>query len=162
MDCQRCRSFTQIGKQCSRQACLSALKCAQHLSKEDGLAVRKSMIPGAGYGLFATRNFPKNTIIGKYNTPSAYMTEKDISHNTSRSLDTSYIWCTDSTERHCWDARSSQSTIARYANGCDKPGHKLNCNAMITIHGNLKTERNIMAGQEILIAYGPDYWKYNR
>lgn len=167
-DCQRCISMTKKGTQCHRTTCITSQKCAQHLDLEDGLAVRPSNIPGAGLGLFTTRSFPAHVIVAKYNLTSAYMAEEDLTRKMDPYLDTSYIWCRDLAEKHCWDARSTQSTIARFANGCDKAAttgkgsKKIKCNAMITRTGDLKTIKRLAKDVEILIPYGPDYWLYQQ
>jgi hypothetical protein len=45
----------------------------------DGVEVGHSTIPGAGYGLFATRRFPKNSIITEYEGPGPRLTREQAS-----------------------------------------------------------------------------------
>lgn len=163
-DCSRCVGIKKDTKRCTRRTCKIAHKCFQHLRIEDGLAVKKSKILGAGLGLFATTEFPfhphlKNQVtIAKYNIVSEFMNQAPLKKGQA----TDYTWCADKKERRCFSATSTQSTVGRYCNACDRPKHRKECNAKINQSGNIKPIKTIQAGDEILIDYGPSYWRHHR
>jgi hypothetical protein len=56
------------------------------------------------------------------------------------------------------DARSTQASVARYANACDKPGARKQCNARFNSVGKLVAVEKLKKGQEVLTKYGRDYF----
>jgi hypothetical protein len=154
-DCVRCNGRTKSKKRCTRRTCMVEGQCWQHAAATTGLRVKKSTIPGAGKGLFADRDFPANRRIVLYGKKSKYMPGPvDLSRTQDRHP---YAMCI--TDKKCWDARSTQSTQARFANGCDKPGHEKPCNAKMTPAAWLVSKKAIRKGDEIFFPYGPDYWE---
>lgn len=164
-DCQQCRSDTKRGDQCLRRTCKLANLCWQHLKADYNLMVKKSEITGAGMGLYTTVpiNVPmsqraRGKKIVQYSSPNAYMASRSRAQiNDLYGTELApYVWCKNSNE--CYDAKSTQSTVARYANSCDKPGARRPCNARISNSGWIVATRNIPAGGEIFVKYGPEYW----
>lgn len=162
-DCQKCKSKTKATgnrKNCTRTTCKIPNRCWQHVRRDEGLAVKKSTITGAGQGLFATRDFKfdrKKKVqicITKYAVENEYMSKRPIRIDE----DPTYVWCRDRAEQNCYNAVSTQSTIGRYANACDRPGSESICNAKINKAGNIVPTRNIKAGDEILVRYSSSYW----
>jgi uncharacterized protein len=154
-DCVQCNAETKSKRRCTRTTCLIEGQCWQHSAASTGLRVKNSRIPGAGKGLFADRDIPKGRRIVEYAKKSNFMPGPvDLSRSDDRHP---YAICL--TPRRCWDARSTQSTQARYSNGCDKPGRNDVCNAKMTPLGWLVSTRRIQRGDEILFPYGPDYWE---
>lgn len=65
------------------------------------------------------------------------------------------VWCANA--KNCFDAKSSQSHWSRFAaNSCDSPNDRRECTGIIRNNGNLRTIRELRAGEEILIAYGDE------
>ena len=162
-DCQRCSARNVNNRQCARRTCKIAHVCWQHLKSIYHLQVKKSRIPGAGLGLFTTE--PIKVRRGGTQRIVQYAARNRFTHKlTERAVDdlygdglAVYVWCKNRNE--CYDARSTQSTNARRANGCDRPGQRQQCNARITQGGWLVAQKSIPKGGEIFIPYGPEYWR---
>jgi len=117
-----------------------------HLSRDEGLRIKKSTIPGAGLGLFAAKNFAANKKIVDYNgdlstKPSGgdYDLElgKDKFVNANRSV-----------------------FVGSYSNMARAKDKKKN-NAKLTAYageGRIKSTVPIKAGKEVLTSYGKSYW----
>src|SRR4051812_24098296 len=58
--------------------------CAYHLHKYHGLAIKKSTIPNAGFGLFATHLYKKDEVI-------AYYTGKVLTDKQAKKSNSQYI-----------------------------------------------------------------------
>ena len=156
-DCVRCSARTKSKKRCTRKTCLIEGECWQHSAASTGLRVKNSRIPGAGKGLFADRDIPSNRRIALYAKRSRYMPGPiDSTQSEDRRP---YLWCQAGNPRRCWDARSTQSTLARWSNACDKPGRNDVCNAVMRPTGWLVSTRRIQKGEEILFPYGDEYWE---
>jgi uncharacterized protein len=156
-ECDRCHGTTKGGVRCSRTTCQTARYCWQHLIKESGLRVRRSSIPRAGLGLYAEKDYPKGKLIGAYTGDIIDKAELDKRYG--KNTQAAYVLGT--AKNRFIDARSTQSCVARYANGCDKPrsGSKVKCNADFTTRANLRATRKIEKGDEIFARYGRSYWK---
>jgi uncharacterized protein len=127
------------------------------------LVVKTSTIPGSGKGLFTKKLIPAGTRIAEYKgRVSAW---KDAKHEDG---DNAYIYYV--TRNHVIDAKADKKSLARYANdakGLTKvKGINNNCEYVeegvrVFIHA----KKDIPAGSEILVPYGPEYWqviKYNK
>lgn len=166
--CQRCEAHTKKGVRCQRRTCKYSTYCAQHAKKLFKLEVRKSSVaPGAGCGLYVYQPnaslrdrpvFKKNEIVSKAITSKATITLDD--HNVS-------AYAIRLSKKHgILDMRSTQSGLLRYANSC-MPEQR-GCpryNARLSIgypagepRVSLKAEKNLYHGDEILWAYGKQYW----
>lgn len=156
--CQRCHSNRKGKKQirCKNRTCRTARKCWRHLMIENGLRVKNSTIKGAGLGLFTTKDLKANVIVDSYKAKLPILTLKQIHQRYPGNTLGQYVWCH---ANKCVDARSTQSNLARFSNGCDSTRSQMSrCNAQITKQGNLKTTKKIKANSEILCRYGPEYW----
>lgn len=160
-ECDRCNgTAASTGRRCSRRTCKIAGLCYQHLRSAHGVEIKKSTIPGAGMGLFAARD-----IVVRRGKPTPILPyggdPLTASQVKERYPDASpqYVMCTSGDR--CQDGRSTQSSAARYANGCDRRGQGLfsRCNSKFTGVGKLAATRTIKKGEEILVRYGPEYWK---
>jgi hypothetical protein len=65
MPTQQCTANTKQGKQCGQRT-QHGEYCWIHLSQLHGARIKPSLVPNAGKGLFATRDFKKGEIIGNY------------------------------------------------------------------------------------------------
>ena len=63
---ERCRAKTSSGDRCSRISSYPCDYCIQHLRSVKGLEIKKSGIEIAGQGLWTTRPFKLNDVIGTY------------------------------------------------------------------------------------------------
>lgn len=122
---------------------------------ERWLKVKKSQIPNSGKGLFTTIDIKKGQRIVEYK--GRLHKWKDIKYQ-----DASNGYLLYMTSQAVIDARPSRS-FGRYAN--DAAGFSrvsgLKNNAEYLYEGKrcyIEAKRKIAAGEEILVAYGREYW----
>ncbi|MES2593338.1 MAG: SET domain-containing protein-lysine N-methyltransferase [Bacteroidota bacterium] len=125
----------------------------------EDLLVKKSTIPGAGKGLFITRDVKKGERIVEYLGEVITWKECDIRADRDEGGYVFYI-----SRKKCIDAFHTPEHLARFANdakGMVKiEGLKNNC--VYEIYKNrgwIASTKDIKAGSEILVSYGPQYWK---
>ncbi|RYY13731.1 MAG: SET domain-containing protein [Chitinophagaceae bacterium] len=127
------------------------------------LVVRKSTIPGSGNGLFTKKLIPAGTRIIEYK--GKVTTWKDADHEDG---DNAYIYFVKRT--HVIDARKNKKWLARFANDAKGltrvKGITNNCEYVEeNTHVYIHAKKDIPAGGEILVPYGPEYWqviRYNK
>ena len=124
---------------------------------EKFLKVRKSLLPGAGKGLFTTIEIPKGSRIVEYK--GKLRKWKEVKH-----LDgiNGYLMLINRNE--AIDALPAKNTFGRYAN--DARGLSrfagLRNNAEYVVDGKrcfIEATRHIRAGEEIFVFYGEAYWR---
>lgn len=127
---------------------------------EKQLMVKKSVIPGAGKGLFTKKPIPKGTRIIEYKGKAS--TWKDVDHNEGNN---GYIYYVN--RNFVLDAQHDKTALARYANdarGIGRVKGILN-NCHYVTEGTrvfIESLKDIPAGGEILVSYGPEYWQVIR
>jgi len=121
----------------------------------EGLRIKKSTIPNAGLGLYTTKARANNEKLDNYKIGTVRETKQDIDRRYGDGLG-QYVWCQNA--KNCFDASSTQSNHVRFSNSCDHPGARRKCTGIIRNNGNLRTLRNLRAGEEILVAYGDEYY----
>lgn len=127
------------------------------------LVVKKSTIPGSGKGLFTKKFIPAGTRIIQYK--GRVSTWKEADHEGG---DNAYIYYVK--RHHVIDARTDKRSLARYANDAKGltriKGVVNNCEYVEEgLNVYIYSTRDIPAGSEILVPYGPEYWqviRYNR
>jgi uncharacterized protein len=127
---------------------------------EKHLVVKTSTLPNAGKGLFTKVFIPKRTKIVEYK--GRITTWKEIKEDDGENAYIFYV-----KRYHVIDALPTKKPLARYAN--DAKGFVkvkgLNNNAEYVIKGLqafIESTKDIEAGSEIFVDYGPDYWKTMR
>ncbi len=123
---------------------------------EKQLEIKQSNIPGAGKGLFTKKLIKKDEIIIEYiGTVTRW---KDVDHDNGANA---YIYYVN--RNHVIDARNHKKSMGRYANdargiqrlkGFRNNAHYVKDGANIYIEAIV----NIIAGDEILVSYGKEYW----
>lgn len=120
------------------------------------LVVKKSRLPGAGKGLFTRDLISKGSFIIEYK--GSITTWKKVLESTEFN---GYVYYVN--RNHVIDAMQDDAGIARYANDAKGlvtlPG--LVNNAEYVIRNKqvfIKAIAEINAGDEILVAYGKEYW----
>lgn len=121
------------------------------------LTVKKSTIPKAGMGLFATVDIPKGTKIGYY--AGVYLNEKQY----NRLKNQNYVWYI---KKDLYvDAYPCKKALLRYSNSFMSRKQRIKMKKKYNIEpytygGKLwyRTIRNVKAGDELFIDYGPEYW----
>lgn len=126
----------------------------------NGLRVKKSFIPDAGFGLFATRDFLKNEYITHYE--GDLISRQEALARRSRGED-SHIKCLH-LMGDCIDGIKGNSAVK----GCggaslvnDARSQKGNNTRFETRNGTiwLRATRDIAKGEELLASYGRTYWR---
>ncbi len=120
------------------------------------LEIKESELPGAGKGLFAKEFIPKETRIVEYK--GSITTWKEVEHDDGSN---GYIYYVK--KNHVIDASRHPSALARYANDAEglQRVKGVRNNASYVEDGLkvfIEAKRNILAGEEILVEYGKEYW----
>ena len=159
-DCQRCIARKADGRRCSRTTCLYSELCWQHAGRDLGLKIAPSTIPGAGRGLFATRDLPRNYAI-RYGRPIDRLTRAEIHARYPNNQVATYGLCS---ANRCVDGRSTQSGLARWVNAPRGTNRRSN-SALTMLNTNnpwaarATLTRAVRQGEEILTNYGAAYWR---
>jgi hypothetical protein len=127
---------------------------------EKQLYVKKSTLPNAGKGLFTKKFIPKGTRIVEYKGKTR--TWKEVQADEDESPYIYYV-----KRNFVIDALNDKKALARYAN--DARGLErikdINNNAEYAEEGVrvfIEAAKDIPAGGEILVGYGPEYWQVIR
>jgi SET domain-containing protein len=152
--------------------------CWQHGVTEIGLRVKPSTIAGAGFGLFAARDFPKHTIVCEYEGDVIDGKELDKRYGSDERAE--YAISIPGTTKFI-DAIHSNDGFARFANHVPKQESNIEFvgklvpvevkstkvknkerqrnTVVATVYKiGLQTRRAIKAGEELFVDYGKDYW----
>ena len=153
--CSQCTATTAAGTRCRKRTCRGPV-CWQHAQSQHGLRVKPSQIQNAGFGLFATKRMAKDARIAAYD--GERRTRADVKEEYGDETG-QYVLCRS--DRECFDASASNSSLARFAN--DARGSSLTNNARFTRGAKgpplLRAARAITAGREVLVSYGREYWR---
>jgi len=127
---------------------------------EKQLYVKKSSLPNAGKGLFTKVFIPKGSLIVEYK--GKITTWKDVKDDDGKN---GYIFYVK--RYHVIDALPTKKPLARYANdarGLTRiKGITNNCDYITKeLKAYIESKKDIPAGSEIFVDYGPDYWKVIR
>lgn len=158
----QCRATVSNGsRQCKRKTKARYPYCYSHTDSKLGVQVKKSTLPNAGQGLFATEEIKANKRIIEY-TGKRRKTEPQ---------NTDYTFAVKNrggAVRYIDSADPSRSSVARYVNAC-RSGQRCQNNAVFrTQHVNgkgkiiLRSKKKIKKNREIFASYGKDYWKHKR
>jgi SET domain-containing protein len=127
---------------------------------EKQLYVKKSTLPNAGKGLFTKKFIPKGTRIVEYKGRTR--TWKEVQADEDESPYIYYV-----TRNFVIDALNDKKALARYAN--DARGlqrvKNISNNAEYVEEGTrvfIEAAKDIPAGEEIFVGYGPEYWQVIR
>lgn len=154
----------RTGARCRNKTRMRFPKCWQHTRSQDGVAVKDSTIPGAGKGLFATKDYRKNETIMQYKGPIKWL-DKDEEEKTSNRylLLANNMKAKRNGKRAFVDGQDpSNSTVVRYAN---TKTTKRDNNTYFAHNNNprygpfprVRTTKNVHKGREIFTDYGKSY-----
>jgi hypothetical protein len=127
---------------------------------EKQLYVKKSTLPNAGKGLFTKKFIPKGTRIVEYKGRTR--TWKEVQADEDESPYIYYV-----KRNFVIDALNDKKALARYANdarGLERVKNISN-NAEYVEEGTrvfIEAAKDIPAGEEIFVGYGPEYWQVIR
>ena len=148
---RRCVANTRKGEQCGARTKFGAL-CWNHLRSQIGVRIQPSHIPGAGLGLIAARDLPKNTPIGPYCGDESR--DPDETHGGSK-----YVFALS--RARTIDAARTDTNPTRMINDSKGYGAR-NVNFIVDrIRGTVRvaTSKAVKKGDELIIDYGDKYWK---
>ncbi|MDD2978257.1 reverse transcriptase domain-containing protein, partial [Aquabacterium sp.] len=160
---QRCSANTKVGTQCGQRTAVAHL-CWNHLARDMGVRVRRSGIPQAGRGLFAAwpEGLPKDHRIPY--TGDEIVLDDDFQGG-------AYVLETKRGEGI--DAARRNSGPGRWINdprgARNQRGRALQPNCTFVVHtlpgggdrvAAVRTLRPVLRGEELLVRYGPHYWRY--
>jgi transposase InsO family protein len=156
MPSQRCIGTTRKGGHCKQRTARGSL-CWNHLSSVLGLRLRVSVVPGAGMGLFASRDLPARTDIDY--TGDRRPLDNDTEPGPY------FLQLTNST---AIDAARTNAGPGRWIN--DPRGSDAAANATWSLYtppgkprvACVRTLRRIKKGEEILVKYGANYWRFHQ
>jgi len=161
---QRCTANTRAGAQCAQRTAVAHL-CWNHLRRDLGLRVRQSTVPSAGKGLFAAwpRGLPKG-----HRVPYT----GDLISTEGGRIGGAYVLETRS-DAEGIDAARRNSGLGRWVNdprgALDEQGRRRTANCDFVTHtprgggqriAAVRTLRPILKGEELLVRYGAEYWRF--
>lgn len=121
------------------------------------IEMKPSGIPGAGKGVFAKKDIPNNTDLGFYR--GEHLTDKEFETKFSNAGLGTYVLTLD---------EPSDNNKKFYVDGLKKgnwtsrinspKGTTNKANIVFYTDGRVVSKRNIKAGEELFVGYGPKYW----
>ena len=121
------------------------------------IEMKPSGIPGAGTGVFAKKDIPVNTDLGFYR--GQHLTDEEFQTKFSDAGLGTYVLTLD---------EPSDSNKKFYVDGLKKgnwtsrinspKGTANKVNIVFYTDGRVVSKRNIKAGEELFVGYGPKYW----
>jgi hypothetical protein len=156
--CGRCVAINKNGTRCKRRVCMGRKVCHTHRKAGVGLEVKNSNIPNAGKGLFAAREFKKDSVIGVYAGEVLTLAQHSARHGANKHDHGPY---SIQVGNRVVDAACRRGLMS-LANG-SKSIARANARFVDNIRPsggiNVKATKRIRVGQEIIVYYGADYFK---
>lgn len=140
-------------QRCNVQTTVTHPYCWRHTREVLGVSVKKSLIPKAGMGLFAEKDFSIGDDIVQYKGAKMTLAEYDAKYS-GDSMGSYGMMLDDNT---VLDAAKTSWGVARYA--CDYHGSRKKNNAEFVHHNNqiwIIAIWPIKKGEEILVDYGEE------
>ena len=159
---QRCSANNNAGGQCGQRTAVAHL-CWNHLQRDLGLRVRQSTVQDAGRGLFAARELPANHRVPY--TGDEIELRADVNGG-PYVLQTGRGIGIDAARRNCGLGRWVNDPRGAF----DEQGRRRVANCEFTMHtprgerrsvAAVRTLRPIVRGEELLVRYGSDYWRFH-
>ena len=162
---QRCAANTNAGAQCAQRTAVAHL-CWNHLKRDVGVRVKPSSIPGAGRGLFVAR---AGGLPAGHRIP---YTGDEVSLDAGGTVGGPYVLQTRAGEGI--DAARRNCGLGRWVNdprgARDEHGGVQRANCEFVLHtprgertriASVRTLRPVESGEELLVQYGADYWRFH-
>lgn len=160
---QRCSADTKSGAQCAQRTAVAHL-CWNHLLRDMGVRVKASSVPGAGRGLFVER---RNGLPTGHRIP---YTGDEVVLADERAggpyvLQTRRGAGIDAARRNCGLGRWVNDPRGAVSDG----GRPQRANCEFVLHtppgsgqrvAAVRTLRPVLNGEELLVKYGSDYWRF--
>jgi len=156
MGAQRCTASTKAGGWCKARTKYGCM-CWVHRAAVDGTAIKESTIPGAGKGLFATRDFPNKAVIARYT--GDLLNTQDGEDSEDGFEGSEYVL--ELSQLVSIDAARTDTADGRLINDIHRTRLKPNVR-FVPFHAQrtvtIKTTRAVKAGEEFLLSYGRSFW----
>ena len=156
---EQCKGKTAKGERCKRRSQKSGM-CWTHLAKEQGLKIKKSQIPGAGDGLYATKEWNRGNNITEYGGDRVELDNNGNDVRTGQPWRSQYGLQIKKHPLTFIDARKTNSAPGRYANTAR--GSEFRNNAQLVYDRNgrkahVRAAQRIEPNQEIFVPYGNSF-----
>lgn len=179
----RCEGIKADGNRCTRKTVRALPYCWQHYQKINRVIIKRSGVPGAGFGLFVCDRtkkkgevvFKKNDLIAQYNGDALNNAELNSRYGSGGQTAT-YTWYNDKLKVNLDSA--CKRYLGAFANDPKGTGKRANTtlkhkkvNQRDRDHINhlrykdlpsrvsgLVALRDIKNGEEVLVNYGADWW----
>ena len=152
MVCPVCNGTTQLGRPCRLKTCRYAPKCWIHTKVE----TKTSTIEGAGQGVFAKEDIPRNEKIADYKVGTKQLTKDEVEAKYGEDVTARFVW--KKSRNVFYDGHPAvANTIASKFNtarvGVGRRRKRIN--ARILASGSIRAlPRRIPRGNEIFVPYG--------
>jgi SET domain-containing protein len=121
------------------------------------IEMKPSRIPGAGTGVFAKKDIPINTELGLYR--GEYLTDKEFEKKFGDSGLGTYVLTLDDPSEEGRKFYVDGLKKGNWTSRINSPKGTLNkVNIVFYADGRVVAKRNIKAGDELFVGYGPKYW----
>lgn len=160
LQCNQCTATKKAGGRCKNRVCIGTTVCHVH-RKELGVKVKKSTLPNAGKGLFATKTFNKNSVIGEYSGENVSEAEIGRRYGKSKHDNVPYGLGANNAKGRVLDSACRRSVMSLANSGRSRMQSNAKFSDRIKPNGtiNVRATKKIKAGAEIKIWYGTDYWR---
>lgn len=164
--CHRCEQTRPNGARCKNRVCFGSPLCHQHNSMKYGVRIKKSTVPGAGKGLFATRAFRRDEWICPY--PGEIITSACVDQRYPGDMTAAYVEVLPGGRAVDCACKRGAGSLANAHFKSDGTVHSVHRHNAVSSHrpvGDgtsgvwLKSRRNIRAGDEIFHWYGDGGYK---
>ncbi|CAM9707189.1 unnamed protein product [Ectocarpus sp. 6 AP-2014] len=156
----RCKHQTSAGSRCKNKVCIGFPLCWIHNSIKFGVKGRVSTIANAGQGLFATRDFPRNSWVCPYIGENITKDEANTRYGDTTAPYTMQGPKSLTVDAACKRGIASLANCLFRSNGTVASVNRHNCIASHRPVGDgtpgvwLQTTKSIKAGHEIFLYYG--------
>lgn len=163
LECKQCAYTKADGARCKRRTCKALPYCYQHSSSALGVKIAQSGIPGAGSGLYATKEFRGSNADKKWIAPL------DGQHLTHQQVDQRYTAHATAPYTVEYGGMNYDGALKRYIGHYSNSMFSANnysklsgTNAVIGLHNHvpwLKAQigKTIKPGREIFTYYGNQF-----
>ena len=121
------------------------------------LHVKRSVMPGAGRGVFARKDISAGTILGNYHGRRVSTLREVYELRDDR-----FVFVVSGADRKpIWIDGNVPSNYLRFVNGARSAGQQELINIEAYQYGgslNFRARRRILAGEELVLDYGAEYW----
>jgi SET domain-containing protein len=125
--------------------------------EKDLIEMRPSSIPGAGTGVFAKNDIPANTQLGYYR--GEHLSAEEFENKFRDAGLGTYVLTLEDPEDKTKNFYVDGLKKGNWTSRINSPKGTLHkANIIFYTNGTVVSRRNIKAGEELFVGYGPKYW----